>query len=297
MLLSLSLLAARAGAASFPLPEPEDDLVGAVAVIPARPQDTLVDIARHNDVGQDAIVLANPTVDRWLPGAGTPVVLPLQFILPATPYRGVVLNLPEMRLYFYPEPAAEQRAEVITYPVSIGRMDWATPLGETRINTRDRDPSWRPPASIRAEHAAQGDPLPAVVPPGPDNPLGRYALRLAMPGYLLHGTNKPFGVGMRVSHGCIRLLPEDIEDLFERVAVGTPVRIVNQPVKAGWLDGVLYLEVHPPLEEESWQPQTLREQALAAIAVAQLGRPARLDQTALDRALAAPSGMPVAISR
>ncbi len=297
LLLPLLLFAGLASAASFPMPGQEHDLVGAVRVIYARPQDTLIDIARREDVGQEAILLANPEVDRWLPGAGTPVVLPLRFILPPTPYTGVVLNLPEMRVYYYPRPAKGEEARVYTYPVSIGRMDWATPLGKTRIISRERDPSWRPPKSIREEHAAQGDPLPAVVPPGPDNPLGQYALRLGIPGYLMHGTNKEFGVGMRVSHGCIRLLPEDIEQLFGQVAVGTPVLIINQPVKAGWFDGELYLEVHPALEEDAGTAAQLRAQAEAAIDAALFGRLARVDDQAVEKALAAPSGMPVVISR
>ena len=131
--------------------------------------------------------------------------------------------------------------QVQTYPISIGRMDWATPLGKTTITVKVKDPGWSPPESIRKEHAERGDPLPRYVPPGPDNPMGRYALRLGIPGYLIHSTNKPLGVGMRVSHGCIRMLPEDIEYLFPQVPTGTTVRIVNQPVKAGWYGGKLYL--------------------------------------------------------
>lgn len=139
-----------------------------------------------------------------------------------------------MRIYCFPEPAPNEPAGVLTYPVSIGRMDWFTPLGVTRLISKEKDPGWRPPESIRQEHEADGDPLPRVVPPGPDNPLGRHALRLGIPGYLIHGTNKVFGVGMRVSHGCIRMLPEDIEELFAAVPTGTPVRIINQPFKLGW---------------------------------------------------------------
>ena len=136
----------------------------------------------------------------------------------------------------------------MTFPVGIGRMDWSTPLGVTRVKIKIADPAWYPPASIRDEHTSDGNPLPDKIAPGPDNPLGQYALQLALPGYLIHGTNRPYGVGMRVSHGCVRLYPEDISRLFDAVSVGTPVRIINQPYKAGWYHGVLYFEAHPPLE-------------------------------------------------
>ncbi|HFC54033.1 MAG TPA: L,D-transpeptidase, partial [Gammaproteobacteria bacterium] len=136
------------------------------------------------------------------------------------------------------------------------REGWQTPIGRTRITRKTRDPSWTPPDSIREEYAKKGVELPKVVKPGPDNPLGRFALRLGLPGYLIHGTDKPYGVGMRVSHGCIRLYPEDIEKLFQQVPIGTPVRIIEQPYKAGWLDGVLYLEAHPLLEESAKDPDT-----------------------------------------
>jgi len=294
--LPLLLCAAFARAATFPMPGDGNDLVGAIVIVKARQKDTLVDIARRHDVGQEAILSANPDVDRWLPGTGTDVVLPRQFILPPTAYTGVVLNLPEMRVYYYPKPGPDDRAVVYTYPVGIGRMDWATPLGATKVLVKDKDPVWRPPESIRREHALEGDPLPAVVPAGPNNPLGGYALRLGIPGYLMHGTNKEFGVGMRVSHGCVRLLPEDIEELFGLVSVGTPVRIINQPVKAGWFDGELYLEVHPPLEEDAMGEDGLYEMAMAALDAAQFGRPARLDLQVIGQAIANPSGMPVAVS-
>jgi L,D-transpeptidase ErfK/SrfK len=140
---------------------------------------------------------------------------------------------------------------VVTYPVSIGRQDWKTPHGLARVVAKTANPTWYPPESIRAEHAAYGDPLPKAVPPGPNNPLGKYALRLSLPGYLIHGTDKPRGIGMRVTHGCMRLYPADIEHLYFQVAVGTPVRIVNQPFKIGRLNGALYLETHPPLDEDA----------------------------------------------
>lgn len=294
----LLLASCNALAASYLLPAVEDSVVGQVRTVRARHQDTLLDIARQHDIGQEEILRANPDVDRWLPGADTEVVLPTRYVLPVSPPVGVVLNLAEMRLYYYPKPAHGESVRVETYPVGIGRMDWHTPLGTTRIIAKDKDPSWRPPASVRAEHARDGDPLPTVIPPGPDNPLGKYALRLGITGYLIHGTNRPYGVGMQVSHGCVRMLPEDIERLFPQVSVGTAVRIVNQPVKAGWLEGRLYLEVHPPLEEggDSDQPG-LEQAASGAINAASFGRLVEIDYDAVRRAIDAKSGIPVVISQ
>jgi len=242
------LLPAIAYAEVFQLPPAGNDVVGAVTIIQARQDDTLVDIARRHGLGYEEIIRANPDVDSWLPGEGTEVVLPTRYVLPPGPRRGVILNLAEYRIYYYPEPAGDELGVVMTYPISIGRMDWETPLGRTRIISKVRNPAWYPPASVRAEHAAAGDPLPRIVPPGPKNPLGAYAMRLGIPGYLIHSTNRPAGVGMRVSHGCIRMLPEDIGFLFEKVDVNTPVRIINEPIKLGWDGDQLILEVHQALE-------------------------------------------------
>ncbi len=244
-------LASTADAAVYPLPPPDQHLIGEPAVTIAAHEDTLLDIAREHGVGYADIVAANPGVDAWLPGGGTRVLLPTRYVLPPGPRTGLVLNLPEMRLYYYPEPAADEQAVVMTFPVSVGRMDWATPLGVTRVVSKARNPSWYPPPSVRSEAREDGRDLPPVVPPGPDNPLGDYALRLAIPGYLIHGTNRPAGVGMRVTHGCVRMFPEDIEFLFDKVPLGTPVRIVNLPWKLGWGGDLLYLEAHEPLEEDA----------------------------------------------
>jgi L,D-transpeptidase ErfK/SrfK len=183
-----------------------------------------------------------------VPGDGTEVIIPTRFVLPAGPRRGVVLNIAEYRLYFFPEPKGDEAAVVMTFPISIGRMDWETPLGNTKVISKVTNPSWYPPQSVRDEHAAEGRPLARIVPAGPDNPLGKHAMRLGLPGYLIHGTNRPAGVGMRVTHGCLRMFPEDIRFIFDYVAVDTPVRIINEPVKIGWLGDVLVMEAHPILE-------------------------------------------------
>ena len=243
LLAALTLGAEIALAAEFELKEGQD-VIGEPQVIEARYEDTFVSLARTHNVGFEALRRANPGVDAWLPGAGTPIVLPTQYVLPRAPRQGVVVNLPELRLYYFPDGDGRR---VITHPISIGRMDWGTPLGRTTVIGKARNPAWYPPQSIRDEHAARNEPLPAVVPPGPDNPLGAHKLQLERPGYLIHGTNKPSGVGMRVTHGCIRMFPEDIEALFEMVEPGTPVYIVNQPYKLGWGEEGLYLEAHLPL--------------------------------------------------
>jgi L,D-transpeptidase ErfK/SrfK len=248
LVVSSALFATELRAEIYELPPDGYDVVGAVATVTAREEDTLIDIARRNGLGYHDIVRANPDVNVWVPGEGTEVVLPTRFVLPPGPRRGIVLNLAEYRLYYYPEPVEGEPAYVMTYPISIGRMDWETPLGSTSVISKVTDPSWYPPQSVRDEHEADGRPLPRVVPPGPDNPLGRYAMRLGLPGYLIHSTNRPAGVGMRVTHGCIRMFPEDIEYLFPNVDVNTPVRIINTPVKIGWFGDELVLEVHPVLE-------------------------------------------------
>lgn len=277
--------------------ENDSDLIGSIQLEKASRSETLLDIARRHDIGQQEIRLANAGIDRWLPDEGEPVLIPSQYILPDARRQGLVLNLPEMRIYSFPSTGRGAPAVVDTYPVSIGRMDWKTPLGETRIIRKQRRPSWHPPASIKQEAADAGEPVPEAVPPGPDNPLGDYALQLALPGYLIHGTNKPYGVGMRVTHGCVRLLPEDIEELFDHVTEGTPVQIVNQPIKTGWQDGLLYIEVHPPLDEDEGARADLLRFALERVYAELTARPAVLNGEALRRAVEEAHGVPVAISR
>jgi L,D-transpeptidase ErfK/SrfK len=217
-----------------------DDVVGQAFYVKARQQDTLLDVGRHNGFGYDEMKQANPRVDMWVPGEGADVLLPARFVLPNAPREGLVLNLAEKRLYYFPG-----NGEVTTHAVSIGRDGLNTPLGTWAVIRKDKNPTWTPTANHHADRAREGrEPLPAVVPPGPDNPLGAYALRLSAPSILIHGTNKPWGLGMEVSRGCIRMYPEDIERLFPMVPVRTPVHIVDQAYKVGWSGGDLYLEVH-----------------------------------------------------
>jgi len=279
------------------------DVVGETQVIFARHENTFSAIGRQYNLGYEEMRSANPGVDQWLPGEGTAIYLPTQSILPEAPREGIVVNVPAMRLYYFSkagttEKAAQQGAPAVltvsSHPIGIGVEGWATPFGEAKVTQKVKDPIWYVPSSIRKEHAERGDPLPSVVPPGPDNPLGAYALTLSLPSYLIHGTNKPAGVGMRSSHGCIRLYPEDIEALFSRVARGTAVRIVNQPVLAGWRDGQLYLEVHPPLAEEQHDLVAEAEAALGR-AIERAGAAASgaaLDHAAIEKIVAEQRGIP-----
>ena len=231
----------------FRLPESGDIIGEHYTVTIDNPKDTLIDIARRHNIGYEEIRMANPDVSLWVPGEGTEVVIPTRYILPPAAREGVVINLSELRLYYYP---ADNPGIVETYPVSVGREEFATPIGITRTTIKVKDPAWAPPASMRREAAARGEPAPSIVPPGPDNPLGRHAILLAMPSYLIHGTNRPEGVGMRVSRGCIRMYPEDIESLYDRLPSGTQVNLMDAPFKAGWgEDGTLFVQSYPQLEE------------------------------------------------
>src|SRR5271156_146528 len=243
---------------------PEDgDLVGYVQKVTVGKDDTLPDIARRFDVGYEEILLANPGVDAWLPGVGREVVVPTQFVLPAAPHEGVVVNVAAMRIFYYPPHKKGEPQLVYTHPIGIGRVGWKTPEGTTKIISRQKDPVWVVPKSVREEHAEDGEKLPAVVPAGPDNPLGQYAFRLSWPSYLIHGTNKPYGVGMRSSHGCMRLYPEDIAVFFDLIPIGTKVTVVNQPYAFGWRDGTLYMQAYAVMEDDSRNWDKNRKRLLA----------------------------------
>lgn len=279
-------------------PEDEGDtLIGSKPFIAqytyAVEEETLLDIARTYDMGQNEILRANPGVDRWMP-KNDKIKVSIGYLLPDTPHDGLVLNLAEYRLYYYPKVAFGNNRKVITHPISIGRVDWETPLGDTRIIAKNKNPVWRPPQSIKDEHAAEGEILPDVYPAGPDNPLGLFAFRLGVPGYLIHSTNKPYGVGMRVSHGCIRMYPEDIKDLFPKIRVGTKVHIVNQPIKVGWSDDELYIEIHPSLDKQEQSYDDTLEIALNLILEQNKAIPV-IKGGALKQAILKSDGIPVAV--
>jgi L,D-transpeptidase ErfK/SrfK len=241
----------------FLLPE-EGNMVGQVYTVTATEEDTLLDIARAHNVGYEEIRMANPDISLWVPGEGTEVTIPGQYILPDEARSGIVINVAELRLYYYPEVAEGETPRVETYPIGIGRDAYNTPLGVTETTMRLENPAWYPPESIRREAAERGDPAPAVVPPGADNPLGEYAILLDIPGYLIHGTNQPDGIGMRASRGCIRMHPEDIESVFWRVPVGTQVNIIDSPIKVGWgEEGNRYIQAFTATDEQVFGMETL----------------------------------------
>jgi L,D-transpeptidase ErfK/SrfK len=255
----LTFAAAVSHATTYTLAKSDDSVVGEDQTIETVYEDTLYDLAAKYSLGSEELIRVNPGIDPWLPGAGKMLTVPGRHILPPGPREGIVVNLPEHRLYYYPKPAKRgDPIQVITYPVSIGKMDWHSPLGLTHVIQKQKDPTWFPTESVRKEHEANGDPLPARVPPGPNNPLGQYAMRLAVGNgtYLIHGTNNPIAVGLAVTHGCIRMYPVDVAALFPLIPVGTPVRLINEPVKVAWVDGELLLEAHPPVDAEgqSFEP-------------------------------------------
>lgn len=230
----------------FPVASGED-VIGRLAVIRLKEGDTLPDIARHFSLGINAISAANPGMDVWVPEAGERITLPLSFILPDGPRKGIVVNLATMRLFQYKDD--NNSLVVSTYPVGVGTKERPTPTGQMHVARKTARPTWHVPASIAEDHRKKGDPLPREVPPGPLNPLGEYALYLSKSGYLIHGTNKPASIGLNATNGCLRLYPENVKTLFNETPVNTPVLIVNQPYLIGQRNGVLYMEAHTPLQE------------------------------------------------
>ncbi|MDJ0948054.1 MAG: L,D-transpeptidase family protein [Alphaproteobacteria bacterium] len=220
--------------------QPTGRLIGTLERHVVREGETLLTIARSYDLGFVQLRAANPGVDAWVPRVGLELTVPTLHLLPDPPRRGILINLAEQRMYFL-----HKSGQVITHPIGTAKGGWKTPVGNTRIVRKRKNPTWTPPRSIRAERPE----LPASIPPGPDNPLGAFALDLGWRGYVIHGTNRPDGVGRRVSHGCIRLYPEDISALFHQVPIRTPVKVIDQRVKLAWVHGELYLEVHPTPEQ------------------------------------------------
>jgi L,D-transpeptidase ErfK/SrfK len=279
----------------------DDTVLGVVQITTVGKEDTLPDIARRFNVGYEEIVRANPGVDPWIPGVGRKVVVPTQFILPNAPHEGVVINLAAMRIYYYPKHKHDEPQLVYTYPIGVGKAGWRTPEGVTKIIAREENPTWRPGAGVRKEHADNDDPVPAVVPPGPDNPLGKFKFTLGWPEYLIHGTNKPYGVGLRSSHGCIRLYPEDIEMMYKAVPLGTQVRVVNQPFLIGWHEGRAYLQAYTVFEDDPRNWSTAHKSLLIKTMTPQLQKRLKdagteIDWDAVSEVVKAPRGLAVPVS-
>lgn len=285
---SLVFYAGAVGAA------PYSDLVGTFAQHRAGAGETMVEIARRYSLGFVELVAANPGVNPWIPD-GHELVLPTAHLLPDAAQEGIVVNLADQRLYFFPPwPGPVQ-----SYPISIGKDKNQSPVGITSVVGKREQPTWIPPASIRAEKPY----LPAAVPPGPTNPLGAFSLDLGLPSYRIHGTSSPFSIGRRATHGCIRLYPEGIAALFPQVALGLPVRLVDQPVKLGWFGGDLFLEIHPSqaqADELELGRRFLPEPIIGLLAQVEASagdQIGRVDWAAVARIAEQRSGIPVRITR
>lgn len=270
-----------------------DSIVGSLQTYRIRKGDTLMDLAREYSLGYNEMVEANPGIDPWIPPIGATIIIPTEWVLPCCTYRGVVVNIPEMRLfYMVPDPDDPSRTLVHTYPVGLGRDDWRTPTGPFRIQGKTRNPQWNIPESIRREHIAERGDYRTFIPGGaPDNPLGKFRFELTMPMYRIHGTNIPWGVGMQVSHGCIRLYPEDIEHLFPLVPVGTPGEFAYQAVKVGMRDGAVWMEAHEDIYGESpARYRTTREE------LSRLGLDGAVDDDRVLDVLTSGRGLPRRVS-
>ena len=279
---------------------PQQQVLGVTQVTRVQGEETLLDIARQFHLGYDEMVWANRGVDIWLPGNGREVVLPVAQILPDAPRSGLVANVAARRLFHFLPPDASGTRRVVSYPIGVGREEYPTPLGSTRVTRKRAYPDWRVPASVRRAHALRGDPLPAVVPGGPDNPIGTHVLDLGWPTYIIHSTNKPAGTGLRVTHGCLQLYPEDITRLYDEAEVGSEVTIVNQPILAGWQGDQLFLEVHRPLEEHTLTASA--GEAVAAVSLRKALAARGLDDAAVDWArvrtyVQAQAGYPLPVLR
>ncbi len=273
------------------LVDKKDDIIGRLATIRLKRGDTLPDIARHFSLGINTVSAANPGVDVWVPKAGEQIVLPLSFILPEANRRGIVINLAAMRLFYFKRDG--NLKAVATYPVGVGTAERPTPKGRMYITRKKLQPTWFVPASIAADHRKKGDPLPAMVPPGPLNPLGEHALYLSRSEYLVHGTNKPASIGLRATNGCIRLYPEDIKQLFDTTPVKTPVSVVYQPYLVGRRDGMVYLEAHTPFEE--FDTAELKK-VYAKLKKIEKKTDLTIDWYKVENVLAEARGIPVAVS-
>jgi L,D-transpeptidase ErfK/SrfK len=281
------LLPASAKAATYAI---DGDVAGKNQNYTVKKSDNLYAIARKFNIGIVELLAANPGVNIWKPKAGTELTIASSHILPET-REGIVLNLSELRLFYFPDAG-----HVMTFPIGIGRAGWETPKGATEVLWKREHPDWKPPASIRAEDPT----LPEIVPAGKNNPLGDYAITLGLPNLAIHGTNKPYSVGKRSSHGCIRLYPEDISQLFKQVNTGTPVTIVDNPYKLGWQGNRLFLEIFPTQQQgdiitkaKILKPSDMPE--LHAYIISKAGE-AAIDWIAVNDAILAKSGIPTVIA-
>ena len=289
ILLTTSAFAAR----SYPMPPKNVDLIGKTQYVYPQKGDNIYNIARRYNLGYYELIEANPGMPRHSRlETDKKVVIPTEYVLPNTPREGIVINLPELRLYYYNNTTHR----VFTGPIAIGRFNWDTPVMESTVIRKYEDPVWQVPESIKEESAKKGIYLPDIVKPGPKNPLGDYALRLGRWSYLIHGTNAPNSIGKRASSGCMRMFPESIEQLFQQVPIGTPVRIIDEPVKLGWDQGKLYMEAHEPLRETARPRPEQIQHARDLIHAMTDGKPIPVNWHKVDEVLERESGIPTVIS-
>lgn len=266
----------------------EGDLAGRLGVITTSYEDTFAAIGNQNSLGYLELVKANPAVDPWLPGEGTTIIVPRRYVLPDVERKGIVINLAEYRLYYFTDSGVQ------VYPVGVGTEDNPSPLTDAEVTMALESPAWYPPKSIRAEYEAMGEYLPRMIPPGPGNPLGTHALMLSERGYLIHGTNKLFGVGMQVSHGCFRMYNEDISRFVYEVSKGTSVRVIHEPVKIGMRGKEVWLEVHRPEEDYSAEDREALWQAVSGkVEIFREQRPGvEVQRSAIEEAVDLADGLP-----
>ncbi len=266
-------------------PDWQGEVIGAHRFHTVGPQETLMELARDKMLGYNNLQNANPGIDPWFPTPGQVVLLPYSTILPIEAKPGITINLAELRLYYIWKENNRFRAR--TYPVGIGSEGTESPTGQFAIRSKIKNPTWTIPQSIRKERPES----PVSIPPGPKNPLGKYWMGFSHNGFGIHGTNIPLGVGRRVSHGCLRLYPEDIEDLFNRADIGTPLQIINNPIKVGIKNGMLFLEVHRTLQEDG---DELKKEIVRQARI--LNWSGSIDWDGIDRTLKENRGIPFPIS-
>ena len=292
---------------AYPVPPGRDNIIGEILTYKIKKGDTLLDVGRYYDLSGKEISEANNHLDWWLPPPGREIILPTQHILPVSRRQGIVMNIPEMRIYYYPTTvvihgkgkhkaviaSADEAHVVYTFPVGLGRFDWKTPVGPFKVRGKTKDPTWVVPNDIYQEHLERDGEAEHMIPGGdPDNPLGRYRIELSLPEYGIHGTNVPWGVGMNVSHGCVRMYPEDIDVLFHMVRVGMPGQFVYEPIKFGWRANRLYVEVHDDLY--GMYPGLWNH---ATKVVEQAGLQDQVDMNALQKAVIDKTGVPTFVGR
>jgi L,D-transpeptidase ErfK/SrfK len=282
--------------ATFTIPTPRrgqaiDTVIGELTTVKVIKGDTLLDIGRWYDVGYDEMAAANPGIDMWIPREGTKVTVPTAFVLPCCTYTGVVVNVPELRVYYYRPGPRPGTTTVQTFPAGLGRDDTKSPRGKFHVIGKTVDPTWVIPESIRREHIREnGDRRRSIAGGAADNPLGRFRLELNRSLYRIHGTSKPWGIGMQVTHGCVQLYPEDIEHLYPLVPIGTPVEFTYQPVKVGQRRGRTFVEVHADIYDAHRDPV-----AAAVQVVRERGLP--VDREAVRRVAMSATGVPEEVGR